>query len=132
MLRLAKPKSVWRRGEDAAARFMKRSGCIVLARNLRLGPGEIDLLCRERRTGTIVVVEVKAREYDSGGRDLPDPTASITARKQAKLRTLVRALQKKPEFAGRPIRIDIISVRLIKGRPRARELKHYRSAVSDC
>jgi len=38
-----KPKSVWARGEQAAARYMRKQGCRVIARNLRLPIGEIDL-----------------------------------------------------------------------------------------
>lgn len=124
-----KPRSVWRRGEDAATRFMLRRGCRVLARNLRLPAGEIDLLCVEKSSGTLVIVEVKAREYALSSRVNIDPTASITRAKRAKLRTLARALQKRPEYGARPIRIDVISVRFARGRRRLVAIDYFRAAV---
>ena len=112
----------------AAARFMRRQGCRIIARNLRLPQGEIDLLCLEKTTGTAVIVEVKARAYTPETRDI-DPLASITAKKQAKLITLAKAIRKRPEFESRPIRIDIIAVRFEDGSRRAR-IRHYSGCVT--
>lgn len=123
-------KSVWVRGEDAAAKHMKRLGCKVLARNLRLPIGEIDLLCLDRSSGTIVVVEVKARHYQPDMTKSIDPIASITAKKQAKLRSLAKAIKRMPAYAQRPIRIDAISVRFIHGQ-RKPEITHYPNCVRD-
>ncbi len=125
-----KPKSVWDRGERAAARFMRRGGCRVLARNLRLPVGEIDLLCLEKSSGTLVLVEVKARRYDTQGTKQIDPTASITAKKRAKLLLLAKSLKKMPRFARMPIRIDVVSVRFVGGSRRA-QITHYPRCVSD-
>lgn len=125
-----KPKSVWDRGERAAARHMRRAGCKVLARNYRLPIGEIDLLCLERSSGTIVIVEVKAREYDAGSSKSIDPTASITSRKRAKLVQLAKTLKKQPQYTNRPIRIDVVSVRFERG-SRQPEIRHYPGCVSD-
>ncbi|MEX0876967.1 MAG: YraN family protein [Phycisphaerales bacterium] len=130
-MRLLRKKSVWHRGEDAAARHMKRSGCSIIARNLRLPMGEIDLLCREKATGTIVIVEVKARVYSEHSRVRTDPTANITHKKRAKLRTLARALMQRPDMRGRSIRIDVVAVRFSPEQRRPIEIRHYRSAVSD-
>ncbi|CAN0583350.1 unnamed protein product, partial [Laminaria digitata] len=97
------PKSVWTRGEDQAARFMKRLGCKVLGRNLRLPMGEIDILCHERSSNTLVIVEVKARAYRPDSTKQIDPVASITKHKQAKLRSLAKALKRVPRYANMPI-----------------------------
>ena len=123
-------KSVWTRGEDAAARFMKKQGCRVLARNLRLPVGEIDLLCLERATGTIVIVEVKARAYHADTHKRIDPIESITTKKQAKLRVLARAIKNMPAYRDAPIRIDAISVRFEHARRRP-VITHYPSCVGD-
>ena len=58
-LRAFPPKTLGRRGEDAAARFLKRLGYKILARSRRLAPGEFDLVALDGRT--IVFVEVKTR-----------------------------------------------------------------------
>lgn len=124
-------KSVWVRGEDHAARVMRRAGCRVLERNLRLPMGEIDLLCLERKSGTIVIVEVKARESGEDDRVKINPTANINHTKQQKLRTLARAIKKDPRYRNAPIRIDAVGVIFAKGRRSAVESKHYVAAVRD-
>ncbi len=51
-----------RRGERAAARYLRRRGHRILARNFRCVAGEIDLICADG--DTLVFVEVKARSTD--------------------------------------------------------------------
>lgn len=121
-------RGVWARGERAAARVMRRAGCRVIARNLRLGPGEIDLLCFDRRTGEFVVVEVKARIDRGDGRR---PEDAITAAKKRKLVQLVRALQREDRVRGRPIRVDMVAVTFAPGRRWAVEVRRYERAVRD-
>ncbi len=128
---LWRKKTIWVRGEDAAAKLMKRQGCTILARNLRLSMGEIDLLCCEKKTGTTVLVEVKAREYAPDARAHTDPTANIGTKKQAKLRLLAHAIKKQSAYRDAPIRIDAVGVVFTKGQRKPTEIKHYRSAVSD-
>jgi len=120
-------RSVWIRGEDEATRLMKKRGYKILARNLRLKMGEIDILCLDPRTGCMVVVEVKARVRKSNA--TPNPEASITAAKKRKLRSLARAISKRDAYRGRPIRIDVVAVEfgVTPGSPPA--VRHYESAV---
>jgi len=91
--------------------------------------GEIDLLCKERSSGTIIIVEVKARCFQPDSRVRVDPTANIGAQKQAKLRTLAKAIKKRPEYRSLPIRIDAIGVIFEGDRKKPVEIKHYISAV---
>ena len=128
--RLSKSKdSIWVRGEDAAAKHMKKTGCRILARNLRLSMGEIDILCEDKKSGTIVVVEVKARKRSKDDQRQIDPEASITSAKKAKLRTLTQALLKRPEYSGRPVRIDVVAVVFDEGSGKPSEVRHYESAI---
>jgi putative endonuclease len=125
-----KEQSVWKRGERAAEKHLKRNGIRTLARNYRLPQGEIDLLCLERQTGTIIVVEVKSRKYTS---DVPtniDPSANITAKKRAKLITLAKSIKKMPQYRDRPVRIDAVSVRFLPDH-RKPSVRHYPGCVSD-
>lgn len=121
-------RSVWKRGERAAARAMRRAGCRVVARNLLLGPGEIDLLCFDRRAGEFVVVEVKARIDHGDGRR---PEDAITAAKKKKLVQLVRALQREERVRGRAIRVDVVAVTFAPGKRRAVSVTRYERAVPD-
>lgn len=65
--------------EALAARFLERHGLQVVAQNFRCRGGEIDLVCRERRT--LVFVEVRLRRNANYG----GAAASITASKQARI-----------------------------------------------
>lgn len=118
---------VWVRGERAAARVMRRAGCRVLARNLRLAPGEIDLLCQDRRSGEFVVVEVKARLARTHA---TRPEETVTATKRRKLIQLVHALQREQRVRGKPVRIDVVAVEFHPGRRRAASVRHYERAVT--
>jgi putative endonuclease len=120
-------RGVWTRGERAAARAMRRAGCRVITRNLVLGPGEIDLLCFDRRAGEFVVVEVKARIGSGEGPYRPED--AITAAKKRKLVQLVRALQREERVRGRPVRIDVVAVEFAPGRRRAVAVRRYERAV---
>jgi putative endonuclease len=71
-----------REGEDAAVRLLETSGYTVIARNVRLPGGEIDVIARER--DVIVFVEVKARATHRFGSAL----SAVDARKRRTLRAL--------------------------------------------
>ncbi len=117
------------RGERVAARHLKRKGLRVLARNVRLSMGEIDLLCEDRESGVVVVVEVKSRMVDSGDPRSAHPEDTVTSAKRAKLRTLTTALVRDARFSGRSVRIDVVAVVFEKGKRRAAIVRHYESAV---
>jgi putative endonuclease len=101
-----------RRGEQLAARHLRRNGFKVLYRNFRPPHGgEIDLVCREKKT--LVFVEVKTRAPGGPGRpaDAVDP---------AKEEALVRGAQAWLRLLGNPdipVRIDIVEVILGPVRP---------------
>jgi putative endonuclease len=60
-----RPKSLGERGEDAAARFLKRLGYHILARHLDTRLGELDIVAVDGRT--VVFVEVKTRSSTDAG-----------------------------------------------------------------
>lgn len=66
-----------KRGEEIAARALRRAGYKVLYRNYRArGGGEVDLVCRHR--DTLVFVEVKTRSSQAYGA----PAEAVTKQKQ--------------------------------------------------
>ncbi|MDA7418889.1 YraN family protein [Xenophilus arseniciresistens] len=70
--------------EDAALAHLQAAGLALVARNYRTpgrGGGEIDLVMRSRRDGTLVFVEVRRRSSASHG----GAGASITALKQRRI-----------------------------------------------
>ncbi len=127
LARFGRPRSIWVRGEDAATRHMKKQGCTVLARNLQLPMGEIDILCLDPKTKCIVIVEVKARVRKSDA--TPKPESSITAAKKRKLRTLAKAISQRANCRGKRIRIDVVAVEFAMDQTNPIALRHYESAV---
>ena len=101
-----------RLGERLAARHLRRHGFKVLYRNFRPPHGgEIDLVCREKKT--LVFVEVKTRAPGGPGRpaDAVDPAKeeALVRGTQAWLRLL-----RDPAI---PVRLDIVEVIIGPGRP---------------
>jgi putative endonuclease len=59
------PRELGRRGERRAAWFYRLRGYRIVARNVRLRDGEIDLVVRRGRT--LVIAEVKTRQSTAAG-----------------------------------------------------------------
>jgi len=59
------PRALGAKGERRAAWFYRLRGYVVVARNVRLPAGEIDLVVR--RGATIVIAEVKSRQSLTAG-----------------------------------------------------------------
>ena len=93
-----------RRGERAAAWFLRLRGYRILGRNLRYPHGEIDIVAR--RGGIVAFVEVRTRATA----DPIPPEQTVTPPKQRHLRSAARqylARHPDPELS---YRFDIIGV----------------------
>lgn len=62
-------------GENLAEQFLQKKGFEILARNIRLKKGEIDIIAKDGNT--TVFIEVKTRSNTNFG----DPLSAITPRK---------------------------------------------------
>lgn len=94
-----------RAGEDEAARFLEERGLSVVARNVRAGGGEIDLVAADG--GAVVFVEVKWRRDASRG----TPAEAVTPAKRRKLLSAARAwLAENPSGASREVRFDVVAI----------------------
>ncbi len=94
-----------RNGEDEAALFLEEHGLSVVARNVRAGGGEIDLVAGDG--GTVVFVEVKWRRDASRGA----PAEAVTAHKRRKLLSAARAwLAENPSGCRREVRFDVVAI----------------------
>jgi putative endonuclease len=98
-----------RAGEDAAAETLGARGYRVLVRNLRLGRGEIDLVCEH--DGDVVFVEVKARRGAAFG----TPAEAVTWRKQRALLALAARYLQRTGRGDRTCRFDVVEVWLAAG-----------------
>ena len=104
-----------RLAETAVADYLVAAGYEVLARNLRLGALELDVVAR--RGPLVVVVEVRTR----GPGALEGPFESVTPAKRARLRRAVARLWRE-RLEGMPevrrVRIDVAAVRFEAGQTR--------------
>jgi putative endonuclease len=123
--RLFPTKPLGRRGEDAAARFLKRLGYKIVAHSDRLRPGELDLVAVDGRT--VVFVEVKTRQSADAGH----PAEAVDADKQRRLTRLAVTFLKRHGLLEYSARFDVIAVTWppTARRPTIEHFKHAFDAV---
>lgn len=102
-------KPWWRRlfgtrSERAAARFLKRRGYRILARNYSCPHGELDLIALDGRT--LVFVEVRS----TGTEDVERPAASVDTAKQRRLTRLALHFLQQHRLLDRPARFDVVAI----------------------
>jgi len=93
-----------RRAERAAERALRRRGYRIVARNLHLAGGEIDLVALDGRT--VCFIEVRARSSDRLG----SPLESVTGKKRRQLTRLARAFLQRRGLRGVETRFDVAAV----------------------
>ncbi len=116
---------LWRRwfgtrAERAAEKFLRRLGCKVLGRNVRLPMGELDLVVLDGEV--IAFVEVRSTEGN-----VERPMQSVDAVKQKRLSDLAIAWLQKHRLLGRAARFDVVAVSWPAGQ-REPTIKHYPAA----
>ncbi|MHA3775390.1 YraN family protein [Verrucomicrobiota bacterium sgz303538] len=94
-------------GERAAARFLRRNGYKILYRNFRApGGGEVDIVCRDKNTATLVFVEVKTRTST----DFGSPGSAVDTAKQRLIARGATAWLRMLDREDIPFRFDIVEV----------------------
>ncbi|MBV9124584.1 MAG: YraN family protein [Planctomycetes bacterium] len=109
------------RSERAAARFLKRLGYRILARNYTCPVGELDLVALEG--DCLVFVEVRS----TGSEEVARPAASVDAVKQRRLTSLALYYLQKHGLLGRPARFDVLTMTW-PAASRQPAITHYRHA----
>ncbi len=106
--------------EDAACRHLEGMGFSVVARNLRAGGGEIDIVARKREL--LVFVEVRSREAT----DFGSPEQTVGPRKRLRVAAAARRyLSRVPAGSWQEARFDVIA---IEGSGTDAVLRHYEAA----
>lgn len=98
------PKELGRRGERAAARFLKQRGYEILEMNWRCFAGEADIIARIG--DTLCFIEVKTRSHLEKG----FPAEAVDARKRSKYERIAACYLKHYEFCDIRVRFDVISI----------------------
>jgi putative endonuclease len=117
----ARKKSLGERGEDAAARFLKRLRYHVLGRQVQTKSGEIDIVAVDRRT--VVFVEVKTRHSTDAGH----PTEAVDDNKQARLTRAALSYLKANGLLEYACRFDVVAV-IWSDETSQPAIEHYRNA----
>jgi putative endonuclease len=93
-----------RRGEEIAARHLRRCGYRILERNFCAAGAEIDLIAADHET--YVFVEVKARSSALFGL----PAEAVDTRKAARIRRAATLYLRRNHAEERPVRFDIVAI----------------------
>jgi putative endonuclease len=93
-----------RRGEQVAARHLKRCGYVILARNYRAAGAEIDLVALDE--STLVFVEVKLR----AGSGFGTPVEAVDLEKREHIRRAARAFAEWRGVPDLPARFDVVAL----------------------
>lgn len=109
------------RSERAAARFLKRLGYRILARNYATHLGELDLIALDGQC--IVFVEVRSTALGDSYR----AAASVDDPKQRQLTQLALHFLQKHRLLDRSARFDVLALSWPQGR-REPEIAHHRNA----
>jgi putative endonuclease len=106
-------------GEWIALRYLLRRQYDVLARNWRIGRGELDLIAYQGPS--LVIIEVKTRRRSP--LDM-SPEFNLTEAKMTQLEYLAHAFVGRHEMVDVPVRFDLIAIETED--LREYELRHYK------
>ncbi len=96
-------------GEERAAKYLKKQGYYIIAKNFQTRFGEIDIIAEDKEY--IVFVEVKSRSEKS----IAEPREFVDLRKQRKIiKTAEIYLSENP--AEKQPRFDVVEVKREKGK----------------
>ncbi|MDA1108574.1 MAG: YraN family protein [Nitrospinae bacterium] len=93
-----------KKGEQAAASFLKKQGYRILKKNFSVSSGEIDLIAEHK--DVLVFIEVKSRTDHSFGH----PSMAVTRAKQKKIVQTAQVFLMKHPIKGRQVRFDVVSI----------------------
>jgi putative endonuclease len=105
-------RALGRDGEALAATFLERRGYRIVARNLRIARGEIDLIAYDG--AVLVFIEVKGRSGAAFGRG----DEAVGARKRAQLGRLATAYLAQRRLSEQSCRFDLVTVDWSAATPR--------------
>lgn len=116
--------SVGRRGEQAAARLLRRQGLAVVAESETDRAGELDLIAIDRRRSLVVFVEVKTLATTKPGH----PADRVDEAKQRRITAAALRYLKRQRLIGCACRFDVVAVWWPGETPEPQRIEHYQAA----
>lgn len=108
-----------RRGEEAAAKYLRNLGYRILAQRERVLRGDIDIVALDDRT--VVFVEVRTRSNTAHGH----PAETVGSHKQNRIAQLATAYIHRHRLHDCRVRIDVVTVIFADGQPL---VEHFQNA----
>ncbi len=96
--------SIGSKGEDEVAKYVRKRGMRILARNWRHGRLELDMICEDG--DTLVFIEVKTRQLHGK----TSPIEGINAQKRTNFLNAAKSWLSKHDAWHRPCRFDVAGV----------------------
>jgi putative endonuclease len=115
---------VGRRGEQAAARLLRRKGLAVVAESEADKAGEIDLIAIDHQHKVVVFVEVKTHSTTKPGH----PAERVDESKQGRISRAALRYLKRNHLLGATARFDVIAVWWSGSGPEPDRIEHYQAA----
>lgn len=115
---------VGRRGEQAAARLLRRRGLTVVAESEADRAGELDLIAVDRRRRLVVFVEVKTLATTKPGH----PAERVDEAKQRRITAAALRYLKRHRLVGCACRFDVVAVWWPGETPEPARIEHYPAA----
>jgi putative endonuclease len=116
-------KSLGERGEDTAAKFLKRQGFRILDRGVDSRLGELDIIAVDGRT--VVFVEVKTRTSSDAGH----PTEAIDQFKQRRMTQAALGYLKANRLLEYSARFDVVAITW-PANTRQPKIEHFKDAFA--
>ena len=107
-------------GEEEAARYLRRKGYRIVARNVRSSLGELDLVAEDGRV--LVFIEVKARRTEQFGGAIH----AVHRQKQQKLIRLASQFLAQRHWMERSCRFDVVLLETMGSR--GLKIQHIQNA----
>lgn len=118
---------IGKRGEQAAARFLRRKGLVIVSESESDRAGEIDLIAIDRRDKRMIFVEVKTTASTKPGH----PADRVTPEKQARIAKAAMRYLKRNEILGAAARFDVVAVWWTSGGDEPDRIEHYEAAFEN-
>lgn len=103
-INMADRMTLGKRGEEEAARHLRKSGYKILGRNVRTPLGEIDIVASDK--GTLCFIEVRARSGLGGSLAALE---SVGRQKQIRLSRLASWYLKEKKMSDSRVRFDVVA-----------------------
>jgi putative endonuclease len=110
-------REIGNRGEDAAAKYIKKRGYKIVERNFTCPLGEMDIIALDRKT--LCFIEVKT----VSGKTYGPPEIAVNASKQNKLSKVALTYLNQNHLHDTRARFDVIGVTLSPGEERVELIK---------